>query len=92
MTMFAFALLIGSIFSTGKTAAIVSSMLFFLSSFLMTAVQDQTVSETMKTVASFLPAIAVQLGGINLLKFEESGVGLQFDNMNELFKNFRFST
>ena len=92
MTMFGFGLLIGALFSSGKTAAIVSSMLFFLSSFLMTAVQDQTISETMKTWASFLPALAVQLAGINLLEFEESGVGLQFDNMNELFKNYRFAT
>ena len=92
MTMFAFGLLIGAIFSTGKTAAIVSSMLFFLSSFLMTAVQDQTVSETIKVWASFLPAISVQLAGVNLLEFEESGVGLQFDNMSEVFKNYRFST
>ncbi|CAI2373293.1 unnamed protein product [Moneuplotes crassus] len=43
MTMFSFGLLIGAFFSTGKTASIVSSMLFFLSSFLVTAVQDQTV-------------------------------------------------
>ena len=92
MTMFAFGLFIGAFFSSGKTASIVSTMLFFLSSFFMLTVENQTVSEALKTLASFIPSISVQLGGINLLAFEESGVGLGFDNWNEVFKNYRFFT
>lgn len=92
MTMFAFGLFIGSFFSTAKTAAIVGTMAFYITSFISPVVEDRSVSEAAKTVTSFFPSVGVQLGGINLLKFEEVGIGMNFDNASEVYLNYRFAT
>ena len=92
MTMFGYGVFVGSFFSNGKTAAIFATMLFYLTSFINIALTDQSISEAAKTICSFLPAVAVQLAGVNLLQFESSGVGLQSSNLSEVYKNYKFST
>ena len=92
MTMFGYGLFVGAFFSSGKTAAIVATMFFYLTSFINTVIASSTISEAAKTGCSFFPAVAVQLAGTNLLEFESSGVGLTFENSNELYKNYRFGT
>lgn len=92
MTMFGYGVLVGSFFSNGKTAAIFATMLFYLTSFINMGVSDQSVSESAKIICSFFPAVAVQLGGINLLQFESSGIGLHSSNISEVYKNYKFST
>ena len=92
MSLFGFSLLVSAFFSTAKTAAIVGTMLFYVTSFIFTVVEDRTISEAAKTGCSIFPAVAVQLAGINLLKFEESGIGLTFNNSNELYLNYRFAS
>jgi ATP-binding cassette, subfamily A (ABC1), member 3 len=92
MTMFSYGVFVSAFFSSGKTAAIVATMLFYLSSFINIVLEDPTVSETAKTICSFFPAVAVQLAGINILGFESSGIGLNWDNSNDSYKNYKFGT
>jgi len=92
MTMFAFGVLIGSFFSSGKTAAILAIMLFFVSSFISMLTSDPQVSEAVKTIVSFLPSVGVQLAGTVLLEFEASGIGITSQNINEAYENYRFAT
>ena len=90
--MFGYGLFIGSFFSNGKIAALFATMFFYLTSFLYTIVSDQNRDESLKSLLSIFPAVSVQLAATNLLEFESSGVGLSFDNSDELYKNYRFST
>ena len=92
MSMFGYGLFVGAFFSNGKVAAIFAIIFFYLTSFLYTIVQEQTTSESLKNLLSIFPTISVQLAGINMLEFESLGVGLSFENANELYKNYRFST
>jgi ABC-type Na+ transport system ATPase subunit NatA len=92
MTMFGYGLFVGAFFSNGKTAAVVATMFFYLTSFLTELVGKTSVSETAKTLASFLPAVGVQLAGTNLLEFESSGVGLGFSNASESYQSYKFGT
>ena len=92
MSLFGFGLFVGAFFSSGKTAAISGTMLFYLTSFLTEAVADRTISESVKNFCSIFPAVAVQLAGSNLLEFEGSGIGLNFDNASEEYLNYRFET
>ena len=92
MTMFAFGVLIGSFFSSGKTAGIVGIMAFAGSSFLTFVVGDPQISEGVRTVSSFFPSVGVQLAGTILLEFESSGFSVNFHNMNQEYENFRFAT
>ena len=90
--MFGYGLFVGAFFNNGKVAAIFATIFFYLTSFLYTIVQEQTTSESLKNLLSIFPAVSVQLAGINMLEFESLGVGLSFENANELYKNYRFST
>ena len=92
MTMFGYGIFVSAFFSKGKTAAIVATMLFYLTSFVSAVVAGTTVSSSSKTVASFFPAVGVQLAATNLIGFEAAGVGLGFGNASELYKNYRFGT
>jgi hypothetical protein len=92
MCLFSFGLFVGAFFSSAKTAAIAGTMLFYLTSFLTEAVSDRNISEGVKTFVSIFPAVAVQLAGLNMLEFEGSGIGLNFDNATDLYLNYRFST
>jgi ATP-binding cassette subfamily A (ABC1) protein 3 len=92
MSMFGFGIFVGAFFSNGKTAAIVATMLFYLTSFLQVVVSDSTVSETNKTLSSLFPSVGVQLAGVNLIELEESGIGVTFENANDVYKNYRFGT
>jgi ATP-binding cassette, subfamily A (ABC1), member 3 len=92
MTMFSYGVFVSAFFSSGKTAAIVATMLFYLTSFINIVLEDPSVSETVKTLCSFFPAVAVQLAGTNILGFESSGIGLNWENSNDTYKNFKFGT
>ena len=92
MSMFGYGVFVGSFFSNGKIAALVATMFFYLSSFFYSIVSNRNTAEALKTLFSFFPAVSVQLAGTNLIEFESSGVGLTFENSNELYKNYRFST
>lgn len=92
MSLFGFGVFVSSFFSSAKTAAIVGTMLFYVSSFIFSVVEDRSVSETAKTLCSFFPTVAVQLAGVNLLEFEESGIGLTTDNVNSTYLNYKFAT
>jgi len=90
--MFAYGVFISAFFSSGKTAAIVATMLFYLSSFIYTVIEGSTVAQSTKTVLSYFPAVAVQLAGTNLVAFEASGVGLTMDNASDVYLNYKFAT
>jgi ATP-binding cassette subfamily A (ABC1) protein 3 len=67
-------------------------MLFYVFGFIFNIVEDPNISETGKTFAAFFPQVAVQLASLNLLKYEEAGIGVDFSNANDQYLNYRFAT
>ena len=67
-------------------------MFFFLSAFLTVAVDKRNIGEGVKNLTSLLPSVSIQLAGNNLLFFEGSGTGLNWNNINETYKNYKFGT
>ena len=57
---------ISSFFSRARTAAIVSSLIFFFSAFADAIVMDKNVPEYKKNWASILPTIAVKRAVFNI--------------------------
>ena len=92
MSQFGFGVFISAFFSDSKSAAITGTMIFFLSSFIYEPIATNAISETTKNLFSFFPVTAASLAGNNLVDFEASGVGLNFDNANEVYENYRFAT
>ncbi|CAI2385685.1 unnamed protein product [Moneuplotes crassus] len=92
ISVFGFGIFVSAFFSSPKTAGMAGIMLFFSIGFFNNIVNDRTVSETTKNFASLFPSLAAQLAGVNLLKYEEAGIGVRFDNANEIYENYRFCT
>lgn len=92
MTMFSYGILVSAFFSSGKIAAIAATMLFYVTSFIYTAIEDPTTSETTRTLCAFFPSVGVQLAGINMLIYESSGIGLNWENLNDSYRNFKVGT
>ena len=89
---FGYVLLMQSFFSTPRLAAIVTTLIFFFTSFLDQAVASHALPGWHKTLGSLLPTVAVACAMRNIMVFDRSGLGLQTFNVNTEYYGHRVST
>ena len=85
-------MLMQTFFKTPRTASIITTIVFFFTSFLDQAVNSPYVVEWKKTSASLLPTISMSRAMQNIFAFETSGQGLQPSNLDALYYGHRVST
>lgn len=91
MSLFSYSVFITAFFSNGKVASIAGSLIMFFSSFMILIVSDTQSSSVGKHILSIFPLVTIQLGSPIMFAFESQGVGLQFDNCDADYYNFRVS-
>lgn len=92
ISLFGFIVFMQAFFSQSRVGAITTTFVYFASSFIDAMIADPVVGETTKVGLSFFPTIAVSRGANNLGVLEESTIGLNFANYNDLIDNFRFNS
>lgn len=92
LSHFGYVVLMQSFFKTPRTAAVVSTLVFFFTSFLDQAVANPYVSELQKSAGAILPTIAMSRAIVNIQAFEISGHGFQTDNVSTLYYGYRVET
>mmetsp|Transcript_10165 Transcript_10165/g.10132 ORF Transcript_10165/g.10132 Transcript_10165/m.10132 type:complete len:230 (+) Transcript_10165:168-857(+) len=88
---FGFIALMQSCFDKARTALIVSTIVFFFSSFIDEAVAEQGLEKKYKTLASIIPTVAMKRGLLNIIYFEQGYVGLQPNNLALIYHNYSVS-
>lgn len=88
LSLFGLAIFLQSFFSSARIAAIAGTLVYFGTSFINAAVNDQSVQNSNKVGASLLSTVAISLASNNLARFETSGVGLVSSNINTLYLNY----
>jgi len=91
MALFSYSVFISSFFSNGKVASIAGSLVLFFSSFLILIVADEKGNQGAKHIFSLFPVVAIQLASPIMFAFEGGGTGLNFDNTNVTYYNYRVS-
>jgi hypothetical protein len=82
LSHFGYILLMQSLFrGAPRTASILTTLAFFLTSFLDQAVASRALGELRKGLASLLPTIAMSRAMQNIFAFEKSGMGLTTKNV-----------
>ena len=77
LSHFGYIVMMHSLFSSPRTASILATLVFFLSSFLDQLVSSSTpIPEWQRTLASLLPTISMSRGLQNILAFEKGLTGL----------------
>lgn len=93
LSNFGYILLMQSLFTSSRTASILASLAFFLTSFLDRLVSSSTpLPEWQRTLASILPTISMSRGLQNILAFEKGLSGLQTGNVAAIYYGHRVST
>ena len=88
MSLFGYVMFFQSLFSSAKLASIFSVLIYFFTSFLDFAVSNAYVEEYRKIMASILPTIGMSRAISNISRYEKAGIGLQMDNLDEVYQNF----
>jgi hypothetical protein len=83
---------IQAFFSKAKTAAIAGTMIFYGTGFLDSTVRDPSTEYSAKRAASILANVGISRAVEVLAMFEDSSVGLQFDNWGDMYQNYTFQT
>ena len=76
LSHFGYIMLMQSFFKTPRTAAIITTLVFFFTSFIDQAVSNYALPEWRKALASLLPTIAMSRAIQNIFAYELSGEGL----------------
>jgi signal transduction histidine kinase len=93
LSHFGYILLMHSLFTSPRTASILATLAFFLTSFLDRLVSSTTpLPEWQRTLASLLPTISMSRGLQNILTFEKGLSGLQTGNLATVYYGHRVST
>lgn len=92
MTIFSLGVFVSAFFINSGKAAKSGTLIFYASSFLFLWVAKDNASEGVKIASSFIPVLGVQIASYNLFDYENSQIGLKFDNASDLYNNYRFST
>jgi hypothetical protein len=69
-----------------------STLFFFITSFLDLLVKDKYMDEHFTMLASILPTVAIRRAVATITKLENQKRGLNFGTINELIYNFRMTT
>ena len=93
LSHFGYILLMHSLFSSPRTASILATLAFFLTSFLDRLVSSTTpLPEWQRTLASLLPTISMSRGLQNIIAFEKGLKGMQTANVGTVYYGHRVST
>ena len=85
MSLFGYVMFCQSLFSNSRVASIFSVLIYFFTSFLDFAVSNAYVEEYRKVLASILPTIGMSRALSNISRYEKAGIGLQIDNLTEVY-------
>ena len=91
LSLFGFIVFISAFFGKAWVAAISGTLIYFGSSFIYIAVYDSNVKSPAKYLASLLTTVAVSLGSNNLTMLETNGIGLNMDNISDVYEYYSFT-
>jgi ATP-binding cassette, subfamily A (ABC1), member 3 len=93
MTAFGYILLVQAFFRSNVTmASVVSTLFFFVSTFIDLLVDNELMPEPIVMLASMLPTVAIRRAVATITKLETQRRGLTLGTLNELVYNNRMST
>lgn len=93
LSLFGYILLISSFFRQSVTlASVVSTLFFFISSFVDLLVDNKYMPEHYTTLASILPTVAIRRAVATISKLENQRRGFTFSTINDVVYNFRMVT
>lgn len=93
VSLFGYILLISSFFRQSVTlASVVSTLFFFISSFVDLLVDNKYMPEYFTTLASMLPTVAIRRAVATITKLENQRRGFTFHTLNEVVYNYRMVT
>ena len=88
MVIYSYSMLICSLLQRPRVASIVATLIHFITYFLEVPVADPGVSTSSKTIASFLPNIAMALCVDVIAGLESIGDGVNANTLNTTINNF----
>ena len=91
LSLFGYILLISSLFTKPSYASVVSTLFYFVTSFLDYLVANPHTPIYTKVLASFLPQIAIKRAVVTIMQFETQRRQLTMGNLGETIHNYNLS-
>lgn len=93
MSLFGYIAVVASVFSRSVTlASVISTLFFFITSFIDLLVRSKSMPEAFVMLASILPTVAIRRAVFVITKLEMQRRGFTFATLNDLVYNFRLTT